>query len=74
MACKGTTEMTLSKEDEDLLETVTRGNDIIQVIRTLAMICGKQSIAIEATNSNRLRIAQSSLVALADYLETVYVR
>ena len=66
--------MTLSMEDEDLLETVTRGNDIIQVIRTLAMICGKQSIAIEATNSNRLRIAQSSLVALADYLETVYVR
>jgi hypothetical protein len=66
--------MTLSVEDEDLLEVVVRGNDVIQVIRTLAMIYGKQSIAIEATNSNRLRVTQSSLVALADYLETIYVR
>ena len=66
--------MTLPVEDEDLLETVVRGNDIIQVIRTLAMICGRKSIAIEATNANRLKVAQSSLIALADYLETIYVR
>jgi len=66
--------MTLPVEDEDLLEAVVRRNDIIDVIRTLAMITGKRSIAIEATNANRLRVAQSSLVALADYLETIYVR
>ena len=66
--------MTLPIEDEDLLEGLIKRNDIIEVIRTLAMVTGKQSIAIEATNANRLRVAQSSLVALADYLETVSVR
>jgi hypothetical protein len=74
MACEGTTAMTLAIEDEDILESMVRRNDIINIIRTLAMITGKRSIAIEATNANRLRVAQSSLVALADYLETIYVR
>ena len=66
--------MTLPIADEDLLELILKGNDVIQVIRTLAMICGRKSIAIEATNANRLKVAQSSLIALADYLETIYVR
>ena len=66
--------MTLPVADEELLEAVFKANDIIQVIRTLAMICGRKSIAIEATNANRLKVAQSSLIALADYLETIYVR
>jgi len=66
--------MTLPVEDEDVLERIVRQNDIVEVIRTLAMITGKRSIAIEMTNSNRLKVAQSSLVALADYLQTIYVR
>jgi hypothetical protein len=66
--------MTLPAEDEDLLESLVKRNEIVDIIRTLAMITGKRSIAIEATNSNRLRVAQSSLVALADYLDTIYVR
>ena len=66
--------MKLSLEDQDLLEGVVKRNDLIDVIRTLAIIVFRQSVAIEVTNRNRLRVAQTSLTALADYLETIYVR
>ena len=66
--------MTLAIDDEDELDHLIKKYDVVDIIRTLAMITGKRSIAIEETNRNRMRIAQSSLVALADYLDTIYVR
>jgi hypothetical protein len=66
--------MTLPIEEEDTLHIIIQRNGIIQVIRTLAMICGKRSIGIEETNKQLMKIAQKTLVALADYLDTIYVR